>query len=212
MLAKKYHYIFSIREKILRKIYNFFDIIFDLLNGIKTNGIIDNSNLNTLSPYRENATAFQSVWCRNIRKLIKEAKKNGYRDCLFVDVGCGTGKACFYASKFNFIKIIGFDFDETLIDKAIVNKRNFTGQREKIEFFVSDATKYILPKTQCFVFMFNPFDEKVMSIFISNNLDIIKSHCCVVAYANDLQKWILERNGMKLVFREENRKISLWRF
>ncbi len=35
-----------------------------------------------------------------------------------MDVGCGKGKPCFYATNYPFRSIEGFDFDERLIEIA----------------------------------------------------------------------------------------------
>jgi SAM-dependent methyltransferase len=63
---------------------------------------------------------------RSLRTLIKESLKvlNPIHDLNFYDVGCGLGRACFYAEhRAIFNTVIGIDFDENLIQRAKTFKK-----------------------------------------------------------------------------------------
>lgn len=107
-------------DKMTRFLAEFQDKRFETKYGIDTSSIILGPSLKTNSPFQANATAYMAVWYVNFKKLMQEARlhKQDFGTTHFIDIGCGMGKACFCASEFNFRKISGFDFDESLIHRA----------------------------------------------------------------------------------------------
>lgn len=200
-------------DRLARLFFEIEDRLFDVVAGIDTRGAIAGPQLQTGSPYKAHATAYHAVWCRNVRRVIMESRRLGYHHTTFVDVGCGMGKACFYASRFDFDRVVGLDFDERLIRKANENRLSFRYSKPDIEFLVADAAEYLIPiDRESLVFMFNPFDAAVMKIFIENNRSRFLESRSILAYANDLEKDVLVEAGMEQLFRETERKLSLWRF
>lgn len=127
----------------------------------------------------------------------------------FIDIGSGKGKACLYASfKHKFEKIIGVEFSKDLVNIANENKQR--AKADNIFFLNCDATEYYLPSTRSLVFMFNPFDEVILEKFVRNNLDLFKKTNSIIAYANDVHRVCLLQFGFKAVFRDADRKISLY--
>ena len=197
-------------EVFKRWLFEIEDKLFDFQYGIDTRGIVANTSLRTDSKFRENATAFQSVWCRNVRTLIRVCHEKGYKPNTFIDIGCGKGKACFYAATTGkFKEIEGVEFDKTLVFQANKNKIKFTVEPE-INFQHLDATQYSLGENQSLVFMFNPFDDSVMSIFLRNNLEKFRKCNHIIAYANDLCRTRLVFFGFEQLWRDPIRNISLW--
>ena len=134
-----------------------------------------------------------------------------YEDRVFIDVGCGLGKACFSAIDFKFKHIRGFDFDDKLITGA---KLNLSEVKKKlkidIDFQPGDAAEVILAPEKMFIFMFNPFDDVVMRKFLNNNLQSLTGKC-VLGYANDRQKDVLREFGFQQIYQSPERKLSLWK-
>jgi len=179
-----------VKEWIARQYYNFQDKAFESWHGIETVGVVENPNLvSKQAELIKHATAYQAVWSRNIRVLINETQKIAHPD-IFIDIGSGKGKACFYASKY-FCRVIGVEFSDALVEIAEKNKNNF--RRENIEFIVGDAGQYDLPDFQSLIFLFNPFDDIVLERFLRRNLDTIRRHDCLIAYANDRQRKVLSQ-------------------
>lgn len=199
-------------ERLRRGAFQLEDLLFDVRANIHTRGMIVQDQLHTDSPNKLHATAYHAVWCRNLRKLIMTARTLGYELGSFVDIGCGKGKACFYASRFGFSRVVGVDFDPRLVEAAEANKAAFRYPAEAIEFLVGDAADYLVPEDGALVFMFNPFDASVMERFLERNAARLRASGSVVAYANDGQLAVLAGAGMVALFREPARKISLWRF
>lgn len=196
-------------EKIKRLWFGLEDRLFDLRHGIDTRGVAA-PPLDGIGDYvqaAQHATSCQAVWTRNLRVLIREAKKI-VPAVLFVDIGSGKGKACIYASAL-FTRVIGIEYAPGLVEEARRNQQR-AGLRN-IEFVHADATQHDLPDATAVVFLFNPFDEVALARFLARNRARIKATGSVIAYANDLQRQTLVDAGFERVFGDPARAISLWR-
>lgn len=197
-----------ISDWVLRKYYSFQDVLFESWHGIETGGVIENSKLvSEQSELLQHATAYQAVWGRNLQTLIDVTQKIAKPD-LFIDIGSGKGKACFFASK-HFSRVLGVEFSRPLVDVAEKNKISF--KRKNIEFVVGDAGQYDLPDYQSLIFLFNPFDHIQLTRFIQRNMETIHKKNCFIAYANDKERQVFVQLGFDCVFRDPSRKLSLWK-
>lgn len=198
-------------ETIKRVFFDFEDYLFEKKYALDLSGIIETNNL--LSDHHDSishAMAYQAVWIRNLRELFSEAKKTGYKFENFIDIGSGKGKACFYAHKKNiFNHIIGVDFSEPLVEIANINKKKLNSKN--ISFINADAIQFVLPNQTCLVFMFNPFDSTILEKFISNNINHFNNFNSIIAYANDIHRLSLTRLGFEIIFRNDTRRISLYK-
>lgn len=196
-------------EKVRRLWFGLEDRMFDLRHGIDTSGIVppSASAAGPHAPVTLHATAYQAVWTRNLRVLLREARKR--RDArVFVDIGAGKGKACIYAAT-RFARVIGVEYAAPLLDDARENARR--AGLSNVEFIHADAAQYDLPDEPALVFMFNPFDGVILGHFLDRNRARIRATGSLIAYANDLQRQILADKGFECVFREPRRALSLWR-
>ncbi|MDB5490648.1 MAG: hypothetical protein JWO78_497 [Micavibrio sp.] len=134
-------------------------------------------------PSKQFAQAFHTVWLRNMDRILKRLK-DPVSDYAFMDVGCGRGIATLYAAtEYDFRKAEGFDFEESLIDDANINKQASPSFKD-VNFFVADASTYVLPEGRYLIFMFNPFDAPIMQAFMVNNIDALRRNKSAIAYAN----------------------------
>jgi SAM-dependent methyltransferase len=199
-------------ESIRRRIFDLEDYWFEKRHGIDVSGIIAKRELIASDQLSyEHAHAYHAVWCRSLRVLFSEARKAGHSFDNFIDIGSGKGKACFYAHcQRAFKKILGIELSASLVDIANRNKSKLAATN--VAFLNTDAAEFELPGANHLVFMFNPFDGTVLERFISNNLRHFQDHRSVIAYANDLQRTCLTRFGFETIFRDQTRKISLYRY
>ena len=162
--------------------YNFY---FKFSNNIKIDLTEDDLTFLKNKGYK-NSKGLGTVWLLNLRRLYKIFKKdkkiNKYH---FIDVGCGNGIPLIYAyKKFDFQSYTGFDFVKRYVENSRKNFKNSI-KNEKIRVFKKDAKKFILDgKKSYFIFMFNPFDDKVMRQFLKNNIKNLKKNKSVIAYVN----------------------------
>lgn len=83
----------------------------------------------------------------------------------FIDFGAGKGRAMLLASRYPFAKIIGVEFAGQLLDEARRNVANFPAGQQKctsFEFVHADVLTYDLPLTDTVLFLYNPFNDKIM--------------------------------------------------
>jgi SAM-dependent methyltransferase len=95
-------------------------------------------------------------------------------DCLslkpedvFIDFGCGRGRAVFYMSTQRLKKVIGVEFDKELLDEARENLANLKLQKTPVELVHVDAASYRITDENIF-FMYNPFGLKTLQAILKN--------------------------------------------
>lgn len=162
--------------------YNFY---FKFSNNIKIDLTEDDLTFLKNKGYK-NSKGLGTVWLLNLRRLYKIFKKNKkINKYHFIDVGCGNGIPLIYAyKKFDFQSYTGFDFVKRYVENSRKNFKNSI-KNEKIRVFKKDAKKFILDsKKSYFIFMFNPFDDKVMRQFLKNNIKNLKKNKSIIAYVN----------------------------
>lgn len=133
----------------------------------------------------------------------------------FVDVGCGYGRACFYAiSKFgkHLSRVTGIDFDPRLLEVAKSNAASFRGNENltvELNFLAADARNFkIQPGPTC-IFLFNPFDGIILSKFLEFNGDLLKRFPVMVIYINDYHRSVIEEFGFASTYRHRLFRISI---
>ena len=207
MLAK-----FPLVERIKRLVFELEDRIFEKRYGLELSGVIETQQLFTKNTDgTDGANAYQPVWCRNVRVLLNEVVKTGIPLENFIDVGAGKGKSCFYvAVKGSFNQIIGIELSSSLVKISNTNLKKLP--QKNIQFIENDAVKYLLPEANNLVFLFNPFSAQILEKFCINNLEHFKIFDSFIAYSNDIHRHILERLGFTVIFRDQIRKISLYKY
>ena len=195
----------AISEKLIRAFCTLENRLFDLCNGIDTGSTPSEWECHQFGH------GYQPVWIRNVRQLINTAFQLGEQPVDFIDIGCGKGKACFYAAKTGkFRNVLGIEISEVLKEKALLNLQSF--HNSNVQFIQADATKYTLPPVKSLLFMFNPFGADIMERFLQLNRTVIRDSGSLLAYANDVERAVIEENGFTCIYRDDKRKISLWQY
>jgi SAM-dependent methyltransferase len=138
--------------------------------------------------------------------VIEEALNNiqGIEKKHFLDIGCGKGRAMCVAAYKGFKKITGVDFSAALCKKAngnlAITKKIFPDIYLKI--FNNDAFYFEIPDDVDCIFLFNPFDEIIMSGVVENVQISLekKPRKLFVIYANPLHKELFINAGFKEVY------------
>ena len=216
MLKNIYNFFNNIYISLERSILSSYNRIFDFYHNVETRKIIRNEYDNTIkSSFKDNATYYTPLRIDWIHSLLKHIAILGYNPEVFTDIGCGKGKACFYVSRTQrFKRIIGIDFNLRLIEIANKNlkKSKHIFNKKIINFSYNDATNYILEDGQNLIFLFNPFDSVVMSIFLQNNYNKIKRYDSIIAYVNGIQQSTLINLGFVKIWSDPiNTMNSLWK-
>ena len=188
-------------------------IFFERLKKLDFDGIISRDRLHGKSQFSvQNATIYGQITISALVEAIGEAERFFGKFDNFIDIGSGKGKACIYAArKFKFNKIIGIDFSKELTDIAKSNKQKLGARHQNIKFIHADATEWKIPEGKNLVFLYNPFNEKIMEKFISNNLEHFLNNDSAIAYVSDWKSDVLIRAGFETVFRGQEFRTSIYK-
>lgn len=90
----------------------------------------------------------------------------------FLDIGCGKGRAMAVASYYGFKKIQGIDISKEFIEEAKINLATIHQKfpEANFELLLQEAFYYRIPQDISVIFLFNPFDEVIMSGVVENIL------------------------------------------
>jgi SAM-dependent methyltransferase len=143
------------------------DFGFDLRYGTDTMGWVAKTDLAPTSANRRHSSKYQATKFRPFVKLMAGVRFPP--GSVFVDVGSGKGKVLLLASRYEFARIVGIEFDARLARIArhnIAIHREITGHQVPIEVVCADALDYALRGDENVWFLYNPFDEVVMRRFL----------------------------------------------
>lgn len=159
-------------------------------------------------------------WLKNIDRIIDmlplSFDPSNYD---LIDVGCGSGiSTLYFLDNYCFSSFSGIDLSPALIATASQNLEIFNNKNKsahKITFTVSDAREYLINNSSrnIFIYMFNPFGFDTASVFVSRNLEILRSRNAIIALCWDTWIWqLLEKKCHKAVIRNSLYKLSLIAF
>ncbi|MBC7534879.1 MAG: class I SAM-dependent methyltransferase [Ferruginibacter sp.] len=122
----------------------------------------------------------------------------------FIDIGCGKGRAMSVAAHYGFNKVSGIDFSKELCQAAVENLEKVKLQLPLLIFQVvnNDAFYYDIPKDVDCIFLFNPFDELIMSGVVKNIEHQRKQaeKDVFIIYLNPLHKELFIKKGYQEIF------------
>jgi SAM-dependent methyltransferase len=122
----------------------------------------------------------------------------------FLDIGCGKGRAMCVAAHYGFKKVTGIDFSKDLCTAAEKNlsltKKIIPDLQYKI--INNDAFYFEIPEDVDCIFMFNPFDDVIMSGVAENILESFEANprTITLIYANPMYKQELLDVGFKQIY------------
>jgi len=94
-----------------------------------------------------------------------------YRRFVFIDFGCGKGKALLLASELPFKQIIGIELSSALIGVAKENLTRYSRRKLRcttVNLVCLDAADYPIPHEPAIYYFYNPFEAEVMHKMLEN--------------------------------------------
>ncbi len=140
---------------------------YEAVLGINTRGYLNAKQIG-FEGYSSEYNEYEPISFASITAALKEISINSNQD-VFLDYGCGKGRAIIVAATHPFKKVIGVELSQSLADIARINikKARFL-QCHDIEICVEDATKYQLPDDVTAILMYAPFVGETLKQVISN--------------------------------------------
>ncbi len=182
-------------------------IISKEVKGEKKYGVITTGadELNTLTEKGidiEHATIYMPASYDLLEDVFANVPITSFKH--FIDIGCGKGRVLCVAAQMGIRKVTGIDFSKAFCDAAKLNlaktKLLFPALQYKV--LNNDAFYFEIPDDTDCIFLFNPFDEVIMSGVIENidmSLERAPREISVI-YANPLQKHLFLNNGYQQIF------------
>lgn len=117
----------------------------------------------------------------------------------FLDIGCGKGRALCVAAHRGFKKVTGLDFAKDLCETAKSNLATTQKKFPDLQYKVinNDAFYFEIPEDVDCIFLFNPFDEIIMSAVVNNIFTSIQTtpRKITIIYVNPLHKELFLKAG-----------------
>jgi SAM-dependent methyltransferase len=170
--------------------------------NITTTGADELKSLQKKGIEIDHATIYMPVSYDLLEEIFEQIKNTGHKH--FLDIGCGKGRALCAAAQHGFSKVTGIDFSKEFCNAAEKNlsitKQKFTPIEYKV--INNDAFYFEIPDDVDCIFMFNPFDEIIMSGVAENILESfeINPRIITLIYVNPIYKEELLEIGFKEVY------------
>jgi SAM-dependent methyltransferase len=109
---------------------------------------------------------------------------------IFIDLGCGKGRALLVASHYGFCRVIGVEFAKELVEAA---RRNLqVSGIGGAEVMREDAANFRFPDGNLVVYLFNPFSREVLRPVLDCLAGRKGLHKTYLIYANPLHASLVD--------------------
>jgi SAM-dependent methyltransferase len=141
----------------------------------------------------------------NLSSPVKPVPRNH-----FLDIGCGKGRALCMAAHQGFKQVTGLDFSKKLCDVARENLAKTKLKIPALQFSVinNDAFYFEIPSDVDCIFLFNPFDEIIMSAVVNNIFESLQNNPrkIRIIYVNPMHKELFLQAGYSQTWHSKKMK------
>jgi len=166
----------------------------DELKKLEEKGIdIDHSNIYMPASYDLLEDVFAKTNVSDFKHLL--------------DIGCGKGRVLCVAAQLGVKKVSGIDFSKEFC--AAANKNLLTTQRTfsdlDFKIYNNDAFYFKIAEDVDCIFMFNPFNDVIMSGVLENIEISLEEHPrkMTIIYFNPLQKHLFLEQGYEVIYQQK---------
>lgn len=130
---------------------------FDLRYGTDTAAVVQTPLLDIPAQVKALAHEYRASKAAPMRKLLEAAELPENK--VFLDMGCGKGKALMIAADYGCQKLIGVEYSPTLCERARDNLQARLKNRPEVAFEVvqGDAAEYEFRDDENVIYFYNPF-------------------------------------------------------
>lgn len=174
--------------------------------GIKTTGYDNLHHLVKKGIDIDHSTIYMPAGYYMLEKLLGEAAQLPH-NTHFLDIGCGKGRAMFVAAHYKFTHISGIDISKKFCDYTEHLMKQLPFKNVHTSVLHADAFYYRIPKDIQVIFLFNPFDEVIMSGVVENILISLEQRPrdLYIIYMNPQQKELFLEAGFEIIY--EHKKL-----
>ena len=127
-------------------------------------------SLRVASPNKQHGFSYVPCTSIAVRTLLDSISTDLSRYC-FIDFGSGEGRSLIVASTYTFDQVIGVEFAEELHEAAVRNiekAKPAAARSGKLQSIRMDAAIFDIPRKDCVLYFYNPFDEVVFRRVLMN--------------------------------------------
>lgn len=133
--------------------------------GVRTSGLVPIERIAPGEPELRDSTP---IGYRAVTAALSSLPVDRARS-VFLDYGCGKGRACLVAARLGFARVIGVELSEPLAQAARSNLAGMRGRRTAhTEVVVEDARTFRVPPDVAVVYFFNPFVGLTLETVVAN--------------------------------------------
>lgn len=179
---------------------------FDRYYGTDTNQKLPIKEYNISSPNLEHACWYEAITKKFFTKMIRQMSID-FKKFVFIDLGSGKGKSLMFAADYPFRKIVGVEFSSELHQTARNNINLFAAKEDihnKFQLFCMDAELYDFPPENIVLFLYNPFQGKVMKSVVKKIEQFLSSgqYKVFILYRNPKCTEMFENNDFLKIVKE----------
>lgn len=142
------------------------ELSFDLRNGVETRGTVHHRVGEERDDPFGHAVSYQGVWTSTFRRAMRCSALSPHERYVFIDLGCGKGKAVLLASEQRFRRVIGVELSPALADVACRNLVRYSRRHPHLcpaEVVCGNAAEIEFPPEPLAIYLHNPFDDVILS-------------------------------------------------
>lgn len=144
--------------------YRSLDHYYEWYFGVETGGLTSKEELDLC---QEEWHEFSSVYYQHIFNVLKRLPVET-RESVFLDYGCGNGRALVAAASIGYRRIIGIEVSR-LVDLARINVGRMRHRKAfTIELKQCDATDFAVPSDVNIIYFYNPFRGATLEAVLKN--------------------------------------------
>jgi hypothetical protein len=173
------------------------DALFDLRHGVRTGGQVDLKNLDVVGENKERGIYYQPIKSSLFLPAMRSFAIPP--DGVFVDFGSGKGRALMLALVHGFRHAVGVEFAQELASHAERNLARFrarAGRHFDAQVLNIDATRYPVTAQDRVFFLYNPFQEEILTQVLNNIRASLQAapRPVHIVYANPVHRHVLDND------------------
>lgn len=147
------------------------DYLYDIRHKTDTTSWVGFKDLTVENNQIAGTRPYQPTRVLPLKKLLDKIAPDLPAGGVLLDIGCGKARVLLVASEYDFKTVRGIEFAKELCEIAKENcakHKTRTNSRVNFEIVEGDAAKYRIGADENVFFMFNPFDEPILSRVMAN--------------------------------------------
>jgi len=180
--------------------------------GFKYLFVIEPQNLDISSEDSKFSDPYVPAPYYILKKSINRMKNfiTNFQDSIFIDIGCGSGRALYYSSTIGFNRIIGIEQSKKLSDLCSLNLKKYLSSQVESKIVnqnVKDINFFDLitrfnrdSKTNSLIFfLYAPFKDEMLKILL-NKFDHLSIYDCFIIFFGPQNESLITQKNFSVVF------------